>query len=122
MYRYLGDLGVQRGIARWFLALHSPAHPYMISPEKVDTSTPRPRQKKNGEDDALPMVGTVNTQEGDTAAIDGVVSSSDTSLLPPSFTPSIAKTLEKPAKKPAPLPSGITTSLLKSRLGGQKVK
>ncbi|KAH6913830.1 DNA glycosylase [Coprinopsis sp. MPI-PUGE-AT-0042] len=118
----VGDLGVQRGMARWFLALHSPAHPYMISPEKVDTSTPRLRQKKNGEDDALPVVGTGNKQEGDTVAIDAMVSSADTSLLPPSFTPSIAKTLEKPTNTPTPLPGGITTSLLKGRLGGQKVK
>ncbi|KLO19484.1 DNA glycosylase [Schizopora paradoxa] len=31
----LGDLGVQRGIARWFLSLHSPQHPIMISPKKL---------------------------------------------------------------------------------------
>lgn len=29
-----GDLGVQKGMLRWYLARHSPAHPFMISPEK----------------------------------------------------------------------------------------
>lgn len=31
----VGDLGVQRGLLRWFLALHSPAHPFGLAPEKL---------------------------------------------------------------------------------------
>jgi len=30
-----GDLGVQRGMLRWFLSLHSPKHPYTIAPSKL---------------------------------------------------------------------------------------
>lgn len=30
-----GDLGVQRGLVRWFLSLHSPKHDYAISPRKL---------------------------------------------------------------------------------------
>ncbi|KAL5524102.1 hypothetical protein ACEPAG_8275 [Sanghuangporus baumii] len=33
----VGDLGVQRGIVRWFLSLHSPKHAYTISPRKLPT-------------------------------------------------------------------------------------
>ena len=30
-----GDLGVQRGVLRWFLSPHSPKHPYTIAPSKL---------------------------------------------------------------------------------------
>jgi len=30
---YSGDLGVQRGVIRWFLSLHSPANPITLSPK-----------------------------------------------------------------------------------------
>ncbi|KAG2015538.1 hypothetical protein CC2G_008802 [Coprinopsis cinerea AmutBmut pab1-1] len=132
-----GDLGVQRGLARWFLSLHSPAHTYTLSPEKVDASTSFQRRKTNHasndvEDDALPTVASsANKLEGGEAAAiggvnrDGDTMTSDTSastLLPPPFTPSIQKTLSKAPEKAVPLPTGITISLLKSRLDGKKVK
>lgn len=33
-----GDLGVQRGLVRWFLSLHSPKHAYTISPRKLPSA------------------------------------------------------------------------------------
>lgn len=41
----VGDLGVQRGMLRWFLALHSPADPVQISPKKL------PKNPGNMKDD-----------------------------------------------------------------------
>lgn len=65
-----GDLGVQRGLVRWFLSLHSPSHNYSISPEKVggqSTTKKKATTKKQKEkaaeasapvkEDELPIFG-----------------------------------------------------------------
>lgn len=58
-----GDLGVQRGVIRWFLSLHSPsAYPITISPEKLPKN-PEEDEAANGNKNAdkdestLPVVG-----------------------------------------------------------------
>jgi len=118
----IGDLGVQRGLVRWFLSLHSPSHSYSISPEKL----PGPSKPKGPDaaKDELPSVGDVG--EADTSSVVPGTSKATENLpsIPPAFTPSIKKTLNKAAvdagKKPTPLPSGIDVPLLKSRLDGKK--
>lgn len=45
----IGDLGVQRGILRWFLALHSQDDPVSISPKKL------PKNPGNSNDDDSPI-------------------------------------------------------------------
>ncbi|KAF6760342.1 DNA glycosylase [Ephemerocybe angulata] len=130
----VGDLGVQRGMVRWFLAQHSPAHPYGLSPEKVGGASAKSKQKTPkalvpAGDDADLLPGTadaVNIPKEDQAADDNVngleSAVGETSLLPTPFTPSINRTLKKAPKEEASLPSGLTISVLKSRLDGKKVK
>jgi DNA-3-methyladenine glycosylase II len=67
------DLGVQRGVLRWFLSLHSPTYSINISPDKVKSAeekkaeakaTPEGKGKGKGKkgktkanEDALPVFG-----------------------------------------------------------------
>ncbi|TFY63150.1 hypothetical protein EVJ58_g3421 [Rhodofomes roseus] len=118
----VGDLGVQRGVLRWFLSLHAPTtHPLTISPEKL----PKPEEeaeKNQSNGDVLPVLGEgAAGSQSQTRALTPDLSSippapsalpetpdekgttKDNSLapsdedrgnpLPPPFTPSINKTL-----------------------------
>lgn len=54
----VGDLGVQRGLLRWFLTMHSPAHAVSISPEKLPQAPDEPPTPKSTVDDeTLPVLG-----------------------------------------------------------------
>lgn len=67
--RTSGDLGVQRGLLRWFLSLHSPSYPLTISPKKlpknpsdqendgVASSSKTDSKDKFGPDNVLPSLG-----------------------------------------------------------------
>ncbi|TFK75455.1 DNA glycosylase [Pluteus cervinus] len=135
----VGDLGVQRGVLRWFLALHHPTYNFALSPEKIDAnSDDKAEGKSNKEkkgakkaispdsededaDDELPSVA------ADSSAVPPAASSNDikqeeVSAFPPTFTPSIREALHKPPKDqaPPPLPAGLTAAILKSRLDGKK--
>lgn len=121
----VGDLGVQKGLVRWFLALHSPAHPYSLIPEKLIADTEPEKEKEDGED-ALPVAG-----QPSVAGISSVLPTETTvtgtplsvvPTKPPAFTPSIEKTLvmEKAKEHRPPLPAGLTVGELKSRLDGKK--
>ncbi|CAA7263166.1 unnamed protein product [Cyclocybe aegerita] len=129
----VGDLGVQRGMVRWFLSLHSAAHPFSISPEKVGNSANTKTKKSQGEANEHPSESLVDGEKDDDMPVDsssappGTSEGEESSSIPPPFTPSIKKTLSKPAATPGkpvpPLPSGIDVKLLKSRLDGKnKVK
>ncbi|KAJ2922743.1 hypothetical protein H1R20_g14355, partial [Candolleomyces eurysporus] len=128
----VGDLGVQRGVVRWFLSQHSPAHPYGISPEKIggasstskQKKTPKPSTSAAEDEHILPAPGdAVNETAQEAVAIaDGAMADGQTSLLPTPFTPSIHKTLSKVPTKAVSLPGGLTVSVLKGRLDGKKVK
>ncbi|RXW21307.1 hypothetical protein EST38_g4549 [Candolleomyces aberdarensis] len=128
----VGDLGVQRGVVRWFLSQHSPAHPYGISPEKIggasstskQKKTPKPSTSAAKDEHILPAPGdAVNETVQEAVAIaDGAMADGQTSLLPTPFTPSIRKTLSKVPTKAVSLPGGLTVSVLKGRLDGKKVK
>lgn len=129
-------MGVQKGLVRWFLSLHSPLHSYSISPKKVGGSaTPKKVKKaktdpqeagelpsKDKDDDA-------DLNDAGTSSVSSGTSGSATEFNPtiPVFTPSIKNTMNKsvvtPELKPIPLPSGIDVSHLKGRLDGKnKVK
>ncbi|KAG6892637.1 hypothetical protein C0992_013147, partial [Termitomyces sp. T32_za158] len=133
------DLGVQRGLAVWFLSLHSPKHNWGWTPHSQKKSTAASVEKEKPEDaDSLPVIGanssSLNALDSaptpDISSVPPVANEctdDDLPSLPPTFTPSIKNTLKKPGVDEgstlAPLPEGVTVELLKSRLSGKnKVK
>ena len=50
IYILIGDLGVQRGVLRWFLSLHSPKYDYSISPRKL------PKEPTDSEQETLEII------------------------------------------------------------------
>lgn len=128
----VGDLGVQRGLVRWFLSLHSPTHLFALSPEKVSGQGKSIEATLNlsasESDDALPEVVDAAYKPRaveDVATGDGTPISEDEDVdlpaVPPPFTPSIHKTLNRPTSTGRlPLPEGLTVATLKSRLEGKK--
>ncbi|KAH7923735.1 DNA glycosylase [Leucogyrophana mollusca] len=145
----VGDLGIQRGMLRWFLSLHSPSHSFTLSPEKLSGNDAEFGEKKTqvssqGDEDVLPVFGKTPqgeaSQDEATAAGPSDVSSvppapvsatpfkSDSTQasipsLPPLFTPSINKTLNDNTSSAVPLPEGLTVAVLKNRLNSKnKVK
>ncbi|KAF8906555.1 DNA glycosylase [Gymnopilus junonius] len=123
----VGDLGVQRGVVRWFLSLHSPLHSYSLSPQKLSGAA-TPKAKKNDEslkaDAGQPsQLEDKNEEAGASSVVPGAsAGAEDLPSIPPAFTPSIKKTLDKIGGKPDPLPAGIEIGLLKGRLDGKKIK
>jgi DNA-3-methyladenine glycosylase II len=126
-------LGVQKGMVRWFLSLHSPLHSYSISPEKVGGSATPKKIKKAKTDPQeageLPSKDDADLNDAGTSSVSPGTSGSAMEFNPTilAFTPSIKNTLDKsavtPGRKPIPLPSGIDVAHLKGRLNGKnKVK
>ncbi|THH27849.1 hypothetical protein EUX98_g6343 [Antrodiella citrinella] len=141
----VGDLGVQRGVVRWFLARHSPDFNIDLSPDKLPqnpdsgsqtpstpsmaASTSSQSQSQSQDPDAVPSLGgytdtssllpvPVDTEKEEEGEPDG---------LPIPFTPSINKTLNmrvtktgEPVQPPEPLPVGMTVAMLKGRLDPKK--
>jgi len=110
----VGDLGIQRGLVRWFLQLHSPSHTFALSPKKLAGSASKNKPKTPTASDELP---TVNDETG--TSLTGAESTN--LVVPPTFTP-LDKQATSPSIQPIPLPSGIDVPLLKSRLSGKKIK
>ncbi|KAG6862247.1 hypothetical protein C0995_002178 [Termitomyces sp. Mi166 len=141
----VGDLGVQRGLAVWFLSLHSPNHNWGWTPhskKKSATASAEEEKLKKAvasvaDADSLPVIGASASSskavEGERLPTTDISSvppapnedtADDLPSLPPAFTPSIKNTLRKPGiDEGSALPKGITVELLKSRLSGKnKVK
>lgn len=141
IFYVIGDLGVQRGMARWFLSLHSPKHTYAISPKKL----PKPQTDTKDvemKDEAvilslssqLPRASTPDASSVPPAPLPSSPKTpvkkkassgaDDThSGPPPAFTPSIKRTLGKEMPegyKPPPLPEGLNITELQTRLNGKK--
>lgn len=123
----LGDLGVQRGLCRWHLSLHSDDHAITVSPEKKTPAKPKSTKKgkkaatnkveEEVEDMADDHDNVIETGgSGDPA---GAVTN-----IPPPLTSSVTRILKKgPLQQPSPgLPDGLSVAILKSRLSGKKVK
>lgn len=124
-----GDLGVQRGVCRWYLSLHSDEHPITVSPKKKTPATKRKSAKKGKKVAANDV-----DEEEEEAEADGHGSNTTANgpgnpgetvtNIPPPFTLSVTKILKtKPLSHPPPgLPDGLSVAALKSRLSGKKVK
>ena len=110
-----GDLGVQRGLLRWFLSLHSPAHPFGISPDKI---TGQSDSEDGNESDVLPVYELTALLA--TPPRKGKIG--DIPAMPTPFTPSIDRTLQSHTseKECAPLPDGLNVSVMKTRLDRKK--
>ncbi|KAL1682726.1 DNA glycosylase [Schizophyllum commune] len=145
----VGDLGVQRRLARWVLALHSEKDPVAISPQKLSDQdreaqaqasaksaktapSKRGAKTKTQDRDAVPDVASMlNPQESSVLPVeggdpDGVPANAEEEdsdgPLPPPFTPSVNKVLARGAEDgpPPPLPAGLSVTELRTRLTGKK--
>ncbi|KAJ7595044.1 DNA glycosylase [Mycena floridula] len=134
----VGDLGVQRGMLRWFLSLHS-SYNYTISPEKVAETAAEKKAKKesqsgnwsdsdNEDEEMLPAGPSEPTSKGpgDASALPPAPLQNNGSDLP-ALTPSTKKKLTKLSTSlkvqdfvPPALPQGLTPAILKSRLDTKK--
>ncbi|KAJ4483435.1 DNA glycosylase [Lentinula aciculospora] len=142
----VGDLGVQRGMLRWFLGLHSPTHTFTFSPDKAGRDIQDEDELSDEEVGSLPMLTDTSANSKKTLDVsqtslfdlssilpvpsatprkeDNTGSQASVALLPPPVTPSVEQTLMKvensPDYVPPPLPTGLSTSTLQSRLDGKK--
>ena len=121
-----GDLGVQRGLCRWYLSLHSDEHPITVSPEKKKTPAKSKSTKKGKravanrvDDDIEDQDGGNDVEAGGSGDPAGTVAN-----IPPPLAPSVTKMLKTKAlsQPPPALPDGLSVATLKSRLSGKKVK
>ncbi|KZT26847.1 DNA glycosylase [Neolentinus lepideus HHB14362 ss-1] len=133
----VGDLGVQRGVARWFLSLHSPSHKIDISPQKL------PKAPNEDDEEGLsgalaptkppfdasslppaPALPETPKKSKQTKKVDNEEDDEDLGPLPPPFTPSINRTLNAPVsddvRELEPFPESLSVAILKSRLDGKK--
>ncbi|KAG1771800.1 DNA glycosylase [Suillus occidentalis] len=135
----VGDLGVQRGMLRWFLSRHSSKHAYTLSPHKLSGGETNDDKTKQASSSAMgpppttpaPNITLGSQRPRDVEPDNGVLptpseSQSQTPALiksiPEPFTPSINKTLEADAMNTEPLPEGLSVANLKTRLEGKKIK
>lgn len=129
---------MQRGLARWALALHSTqtSDGYSISPQKISQESATKKseanskqQVNNGDSDDdddegdLPVLGEKGSRDN-SGPSRGVLDKNVDTLLggpPPPFTPSIAKSLRKPAgAEVRPLPNTLSVAELRTRIAGKK--
>ena len=136
---------MQRGVVRWFLALHSPDFNIIISPDKLprdpeaeDSSSQTSTQSQenmasqSADPESLPSLGGYTDLSVPSAAIpsdEDIAAAADTEIdgLPVPFTPSINKTLNMKVTKSGqpvlplmPLPVGMTIPMLRGRLDPKK--
>jgi DNA-3-methyladenine glycosylase II len=98
---------VQRGLLRFVLSLHSPAHPFRISTDKIEArKEPDAGLASQLKEEPLlpPQKGNSNERNSEGAPFDS-----------PSG-PSVG------GNGASPLPAGLNVNVLKSRLDGKKVK
>ncbi|KAF7288642.1 DNA-3-methyladenine glycosidase [Mycena chlorophos] len=113
----VGDLGVQRGVLRWFLSQHSPSHAFPASPTKASPKKKTTKRDKKEDADMVPNEADELARPSTPPPVD-----SGAPALPPAFTPSIERTLKKTFvdQPPQALPAGLTVAEMKSRLDGKK--
>ena len=139
----VGDLGVQRGLLRWFISQNTnPQGEVKLNKEKQFET----KEEKLEEESQLPPLDTVKEEspQGVTQTpkkrgvgappetprkvqlepnvVDPRVEGGASDRLPVPFTPSISRVLQPTRSewKPPPLPSGLSVGVMKSRLDGKK--
>lgn len=140
----LGDLGVQRGLVRWILSLHSSKHSIAISPKKLPKSNTDNDQEETQHpidvQEVLTLSPRATTPDASTfppgplpmtpkkkrnTNKDELSPDDEIPMPPPVFTPSINRTLNKimPDRYvPPPLPEGLSVAELQRRIEGKKIK
>ncbi|KAE9411528.1 DNA glycosylase [Gymnopus androsaceus JB14] len=136
----VGDLGVQRGMLRWFLGLHSPSYSCSFSPDKTERDTHDVDDSEKEGNDTLPALGesSVSLEKAldappfDLSSIPPAPPAyssegggeATVASLPPPATPSVEETLIKVENSqgyvPPPLPTGLSPSTLHGRLDPKK--
>ena len=139
----VGDLGVQRGLLRWFISQHTnpQGEVKLTKAKQVET-----KEEKLEEESQLPPLDTVkdNPPQGvpqtpkkrgggvtfetpqkvqiEPNVVEPRAEEGASDRFPVPFTPSISRVLQPtPSEwKPPPLPSGLSVSVMKSRLDGKK--
>ncbi|KAI0032241.1 DNA glycosylase [Vararia minispora EC-137] len=136
-----GDLGVQRGVLRWFLSLHNPDYRIDLSPKKVSQAQAEQEAQTQDESqvtdtDTLPVFGEAGSSEAPgtpprrTATLPAIdVDANNTSSsktrpgvaptpsmlglpsLPPAFTPSFDQILNHTAEEAGTLPMPLPAGL-----------
>ncbi|KIY64158.1 DNA glycosylase [Cylindrobasidium torrendii FP15055 ss-10] len=125
----VGDLGVQKGVARWILSLHSADYEYKVEGDRLPGASSQDNAEVEVTHDALERSQPL--ERGATPDMSSVVPAvpstppklnDELPMLPPAFTPSIVATLRKThdeAELPK-LPPGLSVAELKARLNGKK--
>jgi len=135
-----GDLGVQRGVLRWFLSQHIPTYRIDISPQKLsqaDAEADSQTQTQTEDSDTLPTFGEADSKEAPAtpprrtrtiplvdSATKPIPNSAKTRprvaptpsniglpSLPPAFTPSFSERLARTAESSGALPSPLPAGL-----------
>ncbi|KAF8625406.1 hypothetical protein AX15_005371 [Amanita polypyramis BW_CC] len=109
----IGDLGVQRGLLKWFLSLHSSNH----SLDTIFIINETPLSNQTSENIWLP--------EGNAEKSSPIPLITNSEVIPPPITPRTKSSLEHYASEESelrPLPSGLSVSVLRNRLKGKKIK
>lgn len=130
------DLGVQRGLIQWFLSLHSPSYPAILSAKKA--SGLELEQPVRTEDDVIPvglprqdlkvkepeLEVETNPHLSSVPIAAGATPISGGPAMPTPLSPSINQTLRISGQSHSgnlePLPEGLSVTILKSRLDGKK--
>lgn len=139
----VGDLGVQRGLLRWFISQHTnPQGEVKLNKDKqVETKEEKLEEEsqlppldivKDNPSQAVPQTpkkrgvgGTFETPQKvqfEPNVVEPRTEGGASDRLPVPFTPSISRVLQPtPSEwKPPPLPSGLSVSAMKSRLDSKK--
>ncbi|KAF8629674.1 hypothetical protein AX17_005612 [Amanita inopinata Kibby_2008] len=122
----VGDLGVQRGMLRWFLSRHSPQHSLNAIREKVGHTD---LNSSDQEQEHIAAEGATAVTTQDIMEDTSLITHSTSHVVPPK-APAAWKVLESrntpefgnEAIEIQPLPVGLSIPVLESRLAGRKVK
>jgi hypothetical protein len=112
-----GDLGVQRGLIRWFLSLYSPLHPCSISPKKISGQSRNDKDITNGaqpkDTDVLPVFGQGEHGQDSEHPDSDMLPAPDISSVPPAAGSSTPLRQGKECEPPS-MPTPFTPSINKT--------
>ncbi|KAG1735118.1 DNA glycosylase [Suillus paluster] len=116
-----GDLGVQRGMLRWFLSRHSSKHTFTLSPHKLSDGEPN---ADKSEQTSTGIMGPPPTTPGPKITTGSQLTGDDNDALPTSSeSQSQTPAQVGPADQSSNLfPKALSVANLKARLEGKKIK